>query len=140
MLPPIIARLSSCACKFQQGKHHLYKIYDNVSQITPVMATFSMICQHFFSFKYFRSSSTTAAIRSTTKGANKPSSSGGDSYFNFTGYPFPLGPITRRKTIRREVRERKNSQRKFVLFLTVFSSILNRLNATVSGYSSNLNR
>jgi hypothetical protein len=29
----------------------------------------------------------------------------GDAYFNVTGYPFPLGPLTRRKTIRREVKE-----------------------------------
>lgn len=33
---------------------------------------------------------------------SRPPSSG-DSYFNVTGYPFPLGPLTRRKTICREV-------------------------------------
>jgi hypothetical protein len=32
------------------------------------------------------------------------SSSSSSSYFNVTGFPFPLGPITQRKTIRREVR------------------------------------
>lgn len=30
-------------------------------------------------------------------------SSSSSSYFNVTGFPFPLGPLTRRKTIRREV-------------------------------------
>lgn len=27
----------------------------------------------------------------------------GDSYFNVTGYPFPLGPLTRRRTVRKEL-------------------------------------
>lgn len=29
--------------------------------------------------------------------------SGGGSYLNVTGFPFPLGPLTKRQTIRREV-------------------------------------
>lgn len=35
--------------------------------------------------------------------AQTSAGSKGDKYFNVTGYPFPLGPITRRSTIRREV-------------------------------------
>lgn len=30
---------------------------------------------------------------------------GGRSYFNFTGFPFPLGPLFDRRTIRKEVNE-----------------------------------
>lgn len=30
---------------------------------------------------------------------------GGSSYFNFTGFPFPLGPFFDRKTIRKEVKD-----------------------------------
>lgn len=33
----------------------------------------------------------------------QPGSGGSRSYFNVTGYPFPLGPFTSRRTIRREV-------------------------------------
>ncbi|KAL4541310.1 hypothetical protein Ndes2526B_g05848 [Nannochloris sp. 'desiccata'] len=50
-----------------------------------------------------RSTSKSKAQAQTKQGTNKPSSSSGDSYFNVTGYPFPLGPITKRKTIRREI-------------------------------------
>lgn len=43
---------------------------------------------------------TATAAKTTKSKAPKPE---GDSYFNVTGYPFPLGPLTRRRTIRREV-------------------------------------
>lgn len=47
----------------------------------------------------------TVRINPRCTAAGKPSGQRGvdDRYFNFTGYPFPLGPLTQRKTIRREV-------------------------------------
>jgi hypothetical protein len=43
----------------------------------------------------------------TTKGtkttAVAPQSKGSKSYFNFTGFPFPLGPFFERQTLRFEV-------------------------------------
>lgn len=38
-----------------------------------------------------------------TQQPSTPASTGWRSYINVTGYPFPLGPLTSRRTIRREV-------------------------------------
>jgi hypothetical protein len=48
-----------------------------------------------------KSSPPSPAKRSTTTPSGPPSD--GDGYFNITGYPFPLGPLTKRRTIRSEV-------------------------------------
>lgn len=42
-----------------------------------------------------------ATVKEQSK--NSAASSKGESYVNITGYPFPLGPLTRRKTVRREL-------------------------------------
>ena len=59
-------------------------------------------------------------VRRTTTGAGPATAppqkkSQGDSYFNVTGYPFPLGPITRRRTIRTEVNNNNKTFDKYKL-------------------------
>jgi hypothetical protein len=41
--------------------------------------------------------------RGTTTAAPAPKSKGSKAYFNFTGFPFPLGPFFERQTLRLEV-------------------------------------
>ncbi|PNW73530.1 hypothetical protein CHLRE_13g562750v5 [Chlamydomonas reinhardtii] len=58
-----------------------------------------------------RAASTTAARRQAARQAAKAAEEGGASsrrptgqdYFNFTGFPFPLGPFFTRNTVRREI-------------------------------------
>ena len=39
----------------------------------------------------------------TGRGGRQQTGAADQAYFNVTGYPFPLGPITKRATIRKEI-------------------------------------